>query len=272
MLYCIRGAIMHNINNRLNIRLDFIYHRKVTKHDFTRDFRKRNCFAYFIDGVRMFNFGKEDLCVKSGDILYLPYGCHYTSSILTDNVEYFQLDFSVFDNNNNPISLFDEPHIISDTMSKTYYALFSDIYSCFLKKDSISYLNAISNLIKIIPAFTDAEYETYKSSKEYKSIAVAVNHITEFYQLDTSSKELADMCSVSVSHLEKTFKKIFMLTPVSYRNHIRTEQAKILLEEGFSIDATAQKVGFSDRYYFSKIFKRNTGINPGEFCRNSFIQ
>ena len=63
-----------------------------------------------------------------------------------------------------------------------------------------------------------------------------------------------------------------MLTPVSYRNHIRTEQAKILLEEGFSIDATAQKVGFSDRYYFSKIFKRNTGINPGEFCRNSFIQ
>ena len=46
----------------------------------------------------------------------------------------------------------------------------------------------------------------------------------------------------------------------------RIEQAKqLLLLTNEKVYAVGQMVGYEDKYYFNRIFKRVTGMSPGEF-------
>ncbi len=50
----------------------------------------------------------------------------------------------------------------------------------------------------------------------------------------------------------------------------RTAAAKKALGSfGGSIKQVAEACGFSDLYYFSKVFKNETGVSPTEFRRNN---
>ena len=46
---------------------------------------------------------------------------------------------------------------------------------------------------------------------------------------------------------------------------LRISRAKQLLAEGKSIKEVAALVGYSDVFYFMRIFKKVTGITPGQF-------
>ena len=51
-----------------------------------------------------------------------------------------------------------------------------------------------------------------------------------------------------------------------YLNKVRIEQSKKILENGNdSILEIALKVGFEDQSYYSKVFKKNTGITPYKY-------
>ena len=55
-------------------------------------------------------------------------------------------------------------------------------------------------------------------------------------------------------------------------NTVRINQAKELMQSGnLTISEISYKVGYSDNAYFSKTFKKITGLTPGEFRRNQSI-
>lgn len=64
------------------------------------------------------------------------------------------------------------------------------------------------------------------------------------------------------------YKKTKALTGMTYvefvRNHKLLIAKKLIAEEGFSVSAACYKVGYSDRKYFSKQFKKKFGVNPSE--------
>jgi AraC-like DNA-binding protein len=58
------------------------------------------------------------------------------------------------------------------------------------------------------------------------------------------------------------------MTPIAYLNRYRITQAKRLLREtDQSITEIALTVGFSDSSYFSRVFRRETGLSPDAFRR-----
>lgn len=62
------------------------------------------------------------------------------------------------------------------------------------------------------------------------------------------------------------FKKKFNVTFTAYLTELRLNNAINLINSGFtSIKEIAQLSGFSDALYFSKIFKKNTGLPPIKF-------
>jgi len=62
------------------------------------------------------------------------------------------------------------------------------------------------------------------------------------------------------------FRHAFATTPNRYLVTRRIKRAKELLAaEGVSVTEVAELCGFSDVYYFSKVFKRETGIAPGQW-------
>jgi two-component system, response regulator YesN len=45
---------------------------------------------------------------------------------------------------------------------------------------------------------------------------------------------------------------------------------KMLQDKEETIETIASQLGYSDRTYFSKIFKKHTGYSPGEFKLKEF--
>ena len=58
------------------------------------------------------------------------------------------------------------------------------------------------------------------------------------------------------------------MTFSEYVLHVRMEHARELLEqENLRIYEVAIRVGYSNQYYFNKLFKRTYGISPGQYSR-----
>lgn len=56
------------------------------------------------------------------------------------------------------------------------------------------------------------------------------------------------------------------MTLTAYIEGVRMENAKELLKnEGFSIADVAEAVGYADTNYFGKVFKKYSGVTPGQY-------
>ena len=70
----------------------------------------------------------------------------------------------------------------------------------------------------------------------------------------------------SPSYFSRVFKADMGTSFNSYLNEYRIEKSKtLLLEEGATVLSVSLEVGFDDPSYFSKVFKRVTGMSPGKF-------
>lgn len=76
----------------------------------------------------------------------------------------------------------------------------------------------------------------------------------------------------SPDHLRRRFKKEIGVTPAAYLTQLRVEHAKRLLalddRGGYTIKQIGLMSGFHDPYYFSRVFKKVTGVSPNEYKGN----
>lgn len=93
------------------------------------------------------------------------------------------------------------------------------------------------------------------------------------YTRDFGSEEIEKRFSLSYDYANRTFKRIRGRSIIAYRNHLRIEKAKLLLvTTDKSMEAIADEVGFGDKYYFSKFFKKTVGVSPTAFKRGTYAE
>jgi AraC-like DNA-binding protein len=78
--------------------------------------------------------------------------------------------------------------------------------------------------------------------------------------------DLARDARMSAAQFYRSFRQEIGLSPIVYLRNQRIDQAKRRLAESIdSIKEIAEQVGYSDQFYFSRDFKKNTGVSPSEF-------
>ncbi len=85
---------------------------------------------------------------------------------------------------------------------------------------------------------------------------------------DFSVEDVTKTIGISRSLLHNKMKSLLNISMGSYIRQKRLEEAKRLLQEGYNVSETAYKTGFSDPNHFSKTFKKQFGMNPGEYVKN----
>jgi two-component system response regulator YesN len=120
---------------------------------------------------------------------------------------------------------------------------------------------------KIEPTFKE-QTEVVGSNLKYL-VSKALEYIKANYSSDLNLKTVADEIYVSTWYLSKLLKKETGDNFINILNDIRIEKAKkLLLEPKYKIYEIAGEVGFTDVPYFTKTFKRVTGLTPMEFKNN----
>lgn len=96
--------------------------------------------------------------------------------------------------------------------------------------------------------------------------------VTEFvaihYAQPLSMQELADQLDLSVSQLQREFKRLFGISPGQYLQEVRVGVARRLLESGHeSLANIAAQCGFYDQSHFTRQFKTSMGMTPLAYRR-----
>jgi len=94
----------------------------------------------------------------------------------------------------------------------------------------------------------------------------AVERMKLFYFESHTVEQLAALAGMSPSHFSRVFKAAFGTSPIDWLRRERISQAKRRLgDTQDSVQWIAQAVGYRDRFFFSKDFKKLTGFTPTAF-------
>lgn len=87
------------------------------------------------------------------------------------------------------------------------------------------------------------------------------------YMNDLSLDHLADLMQLHPSYISSLFKKVTGDTFINYLNAFRIKEAQKLLRthRHLPVNEIGQRVGYGNKHYFTKVFKRYTGTTPGAF-------
>lgn len=111
-------------------------------------------------------------------------------------------------------------------------------------------------------------YSPLEASKHHRDDLVrrVQDYIDQHYQRALSAKLLADQAGLTERTLLRRFKKATGDTPAAYVQSVRLEHARHLLEvSDLGIAEIVIQVGYEDLSSFTKLFKRKTGLNPGQY-------
>lgn len=95
---------------------------------------------------------------------------------------------------------------------------------------------------------------------------MAIQIMERFYFTDISLQSVAKQINVNPSYLSRIFKQETGMNFVVYLIDIRINKAKSLLEnKHLKVYEVAEKVGYHNYSYFSRIFKKVVGVSPEEY-------
>lgn len=103
-----------------------------------------------------------------------------------------------------------------------------------------------------------------------KPIERVLTYMKNNYHKDISLNDCVAKSNLSKYHFTREFKKYIGTTPMQYVTKLRIQQAsRLLLNDSDSIHSIAQKVGFQNGNYFTKVFKKEIGKSPNAYRKAS---
>ncbi len=120
-------------------------------------------------------------------------------------------------------------------------------------------------LSRILSRFTDLVFNL-QDVKHVDVIYKAIDYIKRNYMRKISLKDVADQVLLSPSYFSKLFKDEMNCNFNHFLSQVRIERSKtVLLDNSIPLVDVAFLMGFEDQSYFTKVFKRMTGVSPGRY-------
>lgn len=232
--------------------------------------KKSFIIGFAVDGSALYKIDGVKTDIKKGDLLFFQKGQIHSASAKPENPwAYYSIAFDIAFLSSQSI---DDTHKIPTVFHVKYFAEYADIFKKLndtWNAKTTGYIlkcrSLISGLLHLLITETQASENRLPHSNVMEKIKY---YLIENYTKTFPIKELADIAGMSPSHFRLLFKKYTGQTVTQYQNRLKINKAcDLLLSETCNITETAYSVGFSDIYYFSRLFKKIIGINPSAYAK-----
>jgi transcriptional regulator GlxA family with amidase domain len=129
-------------------------------------------------------------------------------------------------------------------------------------------LQCAKALLVSLPRSRQSGYSVLPVSRPHadERIRRAEEHLQKHFREKVGIESLAERCTMSPRNFIRRFKAATGRLPGEYVQMMRVSAARAMLESGvISIQAVGLKVGYEDAGFFRSLFKRHTGMTPGEY-------
>ena len=230
--------------------------------------RNYDSISIRLSGTGKFESEKQSFSVSRGDVLYLPKNLEYSQTTHRETI--YAIHFI-----NYSFSSKNTFEIISPEETEYVEGIITQMYNEWKEKKQGYRYKCTSLFYSLIHYFNISSLESSMDAAKLDSrFKNAVDYIhTHFRSEDISVAALSDMCNVSEAYFRRQFKNFYSLSPSQYIIKLRLECASQLLESGlYTVTEAAEKSGFNDTKYFSRVFKNHFKQTPREFQNNPEIK
>lgn len=210
--------------------------------------------AYIVSGECTCISEDGELKLYPGDVWSLPAKKGYKSIWKTDpTVDFYYMeydaDFFAF--------------TVKNFKRIKSFNLENDFSILYNSKDNFERLSAFYDIIKKVSPFISEE-----STRSIDSVLPALQYIRNNYTDKIKVKYLAELCFMSESKFYSEFKKNLAISPIDYKNNLKTLKAIEMILHGITLEEICDKIGYSSPAFLRRQIKKYTGKTPKELKKS----
>jgi YesN/AraC family two-component response regulator len=218
-----------------------------------------NEITIVLDGVLYYKVNGKPITLNKGDVIFIGQGnTRYREPCFQTN--YVSINFKSDKIVNLPVKIEDGlSHTIRNLIS-----VFDDIYG---------YTNNLSDerFTLILSCFLVQLEKQIASQNEHPLVLQIKNYVRINLPNKITLSDISNHVNYSVAHCEMIFKKATGESIMDYVIKKRINTAKpLLIGEQLTLQDVAYTVGFLDYNYFSRAFKKHTGVSPLNYKKTHF--
>lgn len=248
------------------------YYPKAEKH---YTYRKKglpeNFLFYCVDGKGWYKIGERKYQVSTNEFFMLPQNVEHAYG--SDDEHPWSIYWIHFGGESLPelnkmpvVQKFFKPTLIKN--GGDIAAQFSKIYKTLelgYSTDNLMYANmCLSYFISLF--IHNEKHYTVNASATNDCIDSAILFMQEHIHENLTLEQLSKQYSYSPSRFSSLFRQKTGYAPIDYFIHMKMQKASQHLDfSNRSVKDIAMSMGFDDPYYFSKRFKKITGMSPKKY-------
>lgn len=230
--------------------------------DFTNHFVD---LTYILEGKATYIINGVPYEVGKGDLLCIPCGNQRQARVDQDDpMAAYASNFRLYNLQAAEVSL---PFPLHSTIGihDELISLYQELNFVWVQKKRGYTMKVRALFLNILHRLFSILYYEDSSIHTDARIHTVMDYMSKNYNLPLNVKQLASIVGLNPSYLGTLFRKQTGITVKEHINRIKMNSAENMLISGeFSITEVAQKCGFEDPFYFSKVFKKIKGYSPSK--------
>ena len=229
--------------------------------------RKKHGLLFIFWGEASF-YCEDGKSLVTGDkeLIYIPKGLRYRMKYSAPSTKYVLINFDTVDIGESEHGYFDRITVLGkdDELNRIAKVMLSFelceanmTVAASLRKKELFY-----RLLGCVCSLDDTPFEKLDVDSK---ISDGVQLLKLTYLENLPITKFSDACHLNVNTFRNLFNKQFGMSPVKYRNKLRLERARELLQEGgFTIAEVAYASGFENVGYFCRYYRSIYNETPSQ--------
>ena len=210
--------------------------------------------------------GREPVTARMGDVVFIPAGVHYHAQVfdgINNQIDTYTLNFHMTDDSGEELLLSEHICVLTHREDDLFTIRTAALSGAVHRVGPHSKLKIQAALFHLLDAIVTS---TEEQSDIYYPIRIGVETLRNEWNRNRKIEEYAALCGMGTAYFYRCFRRWSGKSPVEYRNEIRLSNAETMLRyTDIRISEISKAVGFTDPFYFSRIFTDSRGLSPRKY-------